>query len=51
MNHSNLQNVVFDKSYCVGTKFNNADIRNANFGIQPDIKFGEKVNCMDIIKI
>ncbi len=26
-------------------------MRNANFGILPDIKFGECVNCMDIINV
>ncbi len=26
-------------------------MKNVSFGVQPDIKFGEQVNCMDIIKI
>lgn len=37
LNNSNLKNVIFDKSYCVGTKFNKADLRNAKFGVFPDI--------------
>ncbi len=36
---SNLNNVTFDKSYCMKTKFNRADLRGAIFGILPNIKF------------
>ncbi len=38
-NNANLYNVIFDKSYCVGTKLNKADMRKVTFGILPDIKF------------
>ncbi len=49
--NSNLQNVVFDKTYCNGTKFNNANMNSCIFGVLPDILFGESVNCIDIVKI
>jgi uncharacterized protein YjbI with pentapeptide repeats len=37
--NANLKNVVFDKTYCVKTKFNKADMTGARFGIQQTIKF------------
>ncbi len=48
--NANLQSVIFDKSYCKGTIFNGADMKNATFGILPDIKVGQRVNCVDVRK-
>ena len=49
--NSNLHYVIFDKCYCKGTIFSGANMRDATFGILPDIKFGQRVNCVDVSKI
>ena len=37
-NDAKLNNVIFDKCYCVGTKFNRANMRGTTFGVLPKIK-------------
>jgi uncharacterized protein YjbI with pentapeptide repeats len=37
-NDAKLDNVVFDKTYCLETKFNRANLIGASFGVLPQIK-------------